>query len=396
MQPALEKRWHEAYARLTDYYALHGDSNVPQAYITLDGFKLGAWVNTQRYAYKQNRMSDERYKQLKKLDFPFYVYAGRTYKACESSEWNKGFLRLKEYLEVNGDTLVPKRYECPEDGFPLGRWVGVQRFSYANHRLSSEREDRLRSIGFVFRAATGNGYTGPLSYEWMEGFNNLKQYITEHGNAAVPVDYVCPDNGFRLGMWVFRQRRAYKTREMPSERQEKLQSIGFIICVRKGRNYDSDNESYVWEKGYSHLLDYCEEYGNAMVPTDYICPNDNYALGNWVNGQRFTYRKQKLSQSRYQLLKDLGFVFAVREGANHYEDTYCWKNGIEHLAEYIKTYGNSIVRNDYHSPDGYALGAWIKAIRRRYKNGHLSLSQITALEETSFSFYSRRTHKRPR
>ncbi|MGO9103848.1 MAG: helicase associated domain-containing protein [Mycobacterium sp.] len=40
-------QWEKGFSRLRRYVELHGDARVPQSY-TVDGYRLGLWVNVQR------------------------------------------------------------------------------------------------------------------------------------------------------------------------------------------------------------------------------------------------------------------------------------------------------------------------------------------------------------
>ena len=62
-----EARWCERYQQLKDYYDEHQHSNVPQRY--KDNPSLGRWVGTQRIAYKEHKMSQERIDLLNQLNF---------------------------------------------------------------------------------------------------------------------------------------------------------------------------------------------------------------------------------------------------------------------------------------------------------------------------------------
>ena len=62
--------------------------------------------------------------------------------------WEKGFDHLKIYHAREGDCLVPSTHK--EDGFRLGGWVGKQRSAKFNGKLSAERENRLKQLGFMW------------------------------------------------------------------------------------------------------------------------------------------------------------------------------------------------------------------------------------------------------
>ena len=48
-------QWEEGFNRLLDYVERHGDARVPQSY-TVDGYKLGQWVTTQRQSHRKGTL----------------------------------------------------------------------------------------------------------------------------------------------------------------------------------------------------------------------------------------------------------------------------------------------------------------------------------------------------
>ena len=57
---ATELDWLKGYKCALSYYEEHGDLFVPHRYVTLDGYKLGNWISTQRMSYKNGTLSYER------------------------------------------------------------------------------------------------------------------------------------------------------------------------------------------------------------------------------------------------------------------------------------------------------------------------------------------------
>ena len=51
-----------------------------------------------------------------------------------------------------------------------------------------------------------------------------------------------------------------------------------------------------WEDGFSRLLRYVKDEGDARVPQSYKV--DGYRLGTWVNSQRANFRKGILDSDR--------------------------------------------------------------------------------------------------
>ena len=90
------------------------------------------------------------------------------------------------------------------------------------------------------------------------------------------------------------QRQLYKKNKLSPERTKLLNDIGFEWDL-----YDKG-----WETKYNQLVDYKEKNGNCNV-SQY--DNDDKELGEWVHGQRKTYKKNKLSPERTKLLNDIDF-----------------------------------------------------------------------------------------
>ena len=59
--------WRTHYDDLATYKAEHGDCNVPRYYEA--NKSLGRWVNTQRTAYRNNKLSEERVRKLTEIGF---------------------------------------------------------------------------------------------------------------------------------------------------------------------------------------------------------------------------------------------------------------------------------------------------------------------------------------
>ena len=95
-------QWEEGFGRLLDYVERHGDARVPQSY-TVDGYKLGQWVNAQRP------------EAAKAPSTPTANDDSRTWPAGRgipfADRWEEGFRRLLDYVERHGDARVPQSYK---------------------------------------------------------------------------------------------------------------------------------------------------------------------------------------------------------------------------------------------------------------------------------------------
>ncbi len=137
--------WEMGLEHLKQYYAVNGNSQVPQKYDCEDGFSLGSWVAAQRVKKKNGRLAEEQEQELNKLQFTW---------DWRDDKWEEGYKHLKEYSERYGTAQVSKNYAC-EDGFLLGVWMRRQRHrknkAVGNQKpLTDTQIQRLNEIGMVW------------------------------------------------------------------------------------------------------------------------------------------------------------------------------------------------------------------------------------------------------
>ena len=278
-----DHRWQEGFNRLVDYKSVYGDVNVPQGYVTDDGHNLGVWANNQRIAMSKGKLSEEQIKQLEDLGFVWNVF---------DHQWQQGFDRLVAYKSVHGDVNVPVGH-VTDDGYKLGSWVYEQRRSMSKGKLSEEQIKQLEDLGFVWNVP---------DHRWQEGFNRLVAYKSVHGDVNVPVGHVT-DDGYKLGSWVYEQRRSMSKGKLSEEQIKQLEDLGFVWNV-----FD-----HQWQQGFDRLVAYKSVHGDVNVPVGHVT-DDGYKLGSWVYEQRRSMSKGKLSEAKVKKLEGLGFKWKVRGG----------------------------------------------------------------------------------
>jgi hypothetical protein len=130
--------WEEGFQHAQEYARLNGHTAVPQLHVADDGYPLGSWVATQRYAYRNNALPANRAPRLQ--DLPEWTWDPR------AAKWADGFGVLQEYFAVNGTTSVRQSYKTP-NGYPLGTWVSKQRRDYRKGALPADRIKFLEELG---------------------------------------------------------------------------------------------------------------------------------------------------------------------------------------------------------------------------------------------------------
>ncbi|MGH3556439.1 Helicase associated domain protein [Mycobacterium sp.] len=197
-------QWEVGFRRLVEYVESHGDSRVPQAF-TVDGYRLGYWVNTQRANKAKGTLDAERQRRLQ--DLPGWSWISL------ADRWEENFQRLVGYVENHGNARVPRHYTV--EGYRLGVWVSHRREDYARGILDADRQRRLEELPC---------WTwDPLTAQWEEGFGRLVKYVESHLEARVGrFDTI---EGYKLGNWVSSQRDSYRKGKLDADRQRRLEEL---------------------------------------------------------------------------------------------------------------------------------------------------------------------------
>ena len=342
--------WEKGFIRLQQYVEAHGHARVPQTHRTRDGFNLGAWVASQRSRYREGVMSAERERLLEE------VHPTWSWEPHDDS-WEKGFIRLQQYVEAHGHARVPHTHRT-RDGFNLGAWVGKQRSRYREGVMSAERERLLEEVHPTWS-------WGARADRWEEAFSKLVEYVADNDHALVPDDYKT-EGGFALGKWVGNQRTFFAKGKLSPNRVTRLEDLHptwtWNAIIDK------------WEEGFDHLVSFMAENGHASVPQGYKTA-DGYALGNWVTVLRGIYRKGKLEVERQHRIESLDPTWSWDPRTDQ------WEEGFALLREYVKENGDARVPGSYKTVNGFALGGWVVHQRSNYREGKLEADRRRRLED---------------
>jgi len=332
----LTDQWNEAFEHLHEYVNKNRSARMTQDFTTKNGFTLGTWVSTQRTT--KDSLSVERRSLLESLKgWSWNLFADK---------WNDGFEQLKHYVKTTGSASGSTSFKTNE-GLGLGNWVSRQR-KYKNS-LSTERRKLLESC---------KGWSwDPLTDQWNEGFEQLKQYVKTTGSVRVPATFKTND-GFALGCWVSNQRA--KKDSLSAECRKLLETS----C----KDWSWDVLTEQWNEAFEHLQEYVNNNGSARVPTTFTT-KDGFNLGQWVSTQRIT--KDSLSVERRSLLESCkGWTWDLL--------TDQWNEAFEHLQEYVNNNGSARVSRDAKIQNGFNLGTWIG--RQRNTKDSLSVERRSLLE----------------
>ena len=132
---------------------------------------------------------------------------------------------------------------------------------------------------------------------WELGFEHLVRCLNDNGHRLPKVDA----QGFRIRAWVNAQRNNRKldqTRPRPSGRPRLTQERVARLEAVPGFTWDAHGDR--WEAAFNRLIEYVNQYGDALVPQPYCCAPEagetrGFKLGAWVNSQRGDHLKDLAS-----------------------------------------------------------------------------------------------------
>ena len=204
------ERWMGMFEKLVVYQKQHNNTLVPTHYEKDP--KFGAWISTQRQAYKKEDLDPKRVDLLNSIGFKWV--ADNSGGKVDNEKWRNMYQKLVVYQKLHKNTAVPRKYEKDPQ---LGQWVSNQRQNYKNDALQPGRFDLLNSINFIWEVENRNQL-------WMGMFEKLVEYKKEHNNTRVQCRY---EKDPKLGEWVSKQRNAYKNDKLLPKRLVLLKSIDF-------------------------------------------------------------------------------------------------------------------------------------------------------------------------
>ena len=151
----------------------------------------------------------------------------------------------------------------------------------------------------------------------------------------------------------------------------------------------------IWIIKYNIAAAYYEHNGNLEIPQKFKTLNgyeydeNGISLGTWLATQRQSYKKEKLSPERINLLKAIG----MRLETVNYND---WNENYALVQNYYEHHGNLEIPVKFKTLNGYEydenginLGIWIRKQRQLYKKAKLSPERINLLKNIGMCLETR-------
>ena len=213
--------WEENFAECLQYYRTHGNLDVPNAYCSPKGLKIGGWIRRQRLLRKGKttgaKLTQE---QIARLDG-----IGMVWKTKPEQLWEKGYAEAAAYYEAYGNLNVPVSYVSPS-GYKLGSWIADRR-EKGKEKHSKEQQQRLDKLGMIWVKPD----------PWEVRYRLAQEYYEAHGNLNIPSKYRA--EGVWLAKWVNEQKQIYagkrKGKTLREDQVLRLTEIGIDWELRKSQ-----------------------------------------------------------------------------------------------------------------------------------------------------------------
>lgn len=249
------------------YRKEHGDLQVPAAYISDSGFRLGNWLGRLRRKYEKDPKSipEDQIRQLEAL--------GMDWRSPREKSWESAFEKANKYYKQY-------RHLQPPAGSSLFVWLSRQREYRRRGKLTAEQIQKLDALGMQWSSRNKS---------WEENYEQAKLYHLIHGDLEVPADYVT-ENGIWLGKWIAVQRADREKGLLSQEYIRKLDALNMRWEVMT---------DYRWNRNFEALRQYRPdpELGFTVLPETAETPFGGN-LRRWAIREDLKYRTGRLSEER--------------------------------------------------------------------------------------------------
>jgi superfamily II DNA or RNA helicase len=325
-----DRTWEPMMAALVAFKEKYGHCRVPFAYAANP--QLGVWLDGRRQAQKRGKLSADRAAILENLGVEWDT---------KDAAWRRACAVLEAYREREGHCDVPYAHS---EGVALGAWLEKQRRDRSRGRLLPERLATLDALGVRWEQTKDS--------QWEAQFRRLASFKADNGHCLVPRNHPGRPS---LGGWLTNQRLAFKRGTLPEERRLRLESLGVVWDVVDA----------AWDRSYEALVAFRRQKGHCDVPKG-LGP-----LGHWLQNQRMSFKRGKLTPDQIQRLESIGANWDPHEAK--------WRGHYAELQAFASRYGNCSVPQTGGADDG--LGKWLNRQRVLYRKGKLTADRIGLLEK---------------
>lgn len=200
-------------------------------------------------------------------------------------------------------------------------------------------------------------------YNWEQNYQYLEGFKEEHGR------FPTVEENKRIHNWLRYQRFRFKRGDLGKDKAKRLNDLGFPL--------KKNNNDILWERRFE-LLEVHVKLGND--PNVQRKPSNSEIeriLANWLNKQRYNFKKGVLPMDKAQRLEKVGVYFSRQQ--------FLFEKKYDELKRFQKKHGHFEVP---YKGKHKKLRDWINHIRT-VRRSSLTTEQVRALNEIGFPFKSK-------
>jgi len=242
-------------------------------------YRLGDWCINQRTMYNRNQLSPYKIQSLEKIGFPWNVI---------DDLWNRKYNVLKKFKEENGRFIILSDTYKDDKIEDVYRWCTTQRKMYKEGKMSEERINKLKDIGFELSVLT-------TEERWERTYEKVKSFYDENHRFPLKNDI---ENG-KINIkysWITTQRNLLKENKLSEEQISKLNQVGFV--------WDTDEKS--WNTKFEFLQQFIKDKNRVPKTIEKYLDCD---IGQWYHKQLMYIEKGLLNDERKNKLSSIDRVY---------------------------------------------------------------------------------------
>ena len=274
-----ESNWLAAFSDLEELTQLLGHFPKKSEFKGANEY-LSAWLNTQRMAYRNGSLEQEKAQKL--------ISLGCKMKINSTSSWDERFEQLKKFVEQNGRFPANEDNKTSKELKALNTWQNSQRNAFLGGKLTDEHKKKLDSIGFAW---------SKQDEKWEYRFRLLEDFY--HKNNRLPEADVIVQ-GVKLCAWHAVQMRSFKDGKLSEQRVKRYKDSGVPLEAR-----NADRKKETWTNNYNSYLSFIQTHSRKPSVGERAQGLDLY---KWSYDQVKFIRQNRLTPEQIEKLKAVGIT----------------------------------------------------------------------------------------
>jgi hypothetical protein len=282
--------------------------------------------------------------------------------------WEDKLQIIENYITENGS--LPSVLNKINKYKQLGAWVHDQKHQYkTNTKIMKKAHIRMLWEAFMKKHHT---LFRTNAEKWQDKLNEVQIYIQQHNTLPEKTD--SNENVMKLGIWIARQKQAYKNIDMSDVHQRTLWE-GFV----KQNSTLFRTYAEAWMANLHKLKQYVNTHSELPQITD--TSQDVKTLHLWVVTQKSNYAKKEFKNETFF---NLWHQFVTENHKLFMSKKEVWKTKFNSVQEYVQKHKILPSRQSL-DPEVKKMAEWIQSQKTKYISGSIADDDIRQLWESFIS-----------